>query len=280
MLRKPKFTLALAAVMFGAACEPRTAAEENAAHPIEQNESNLAEALPLATAAMDRAEFLRVIADAANAHAAGLDDRSVQSGLDGKRFSIRVRFGCSGAEQTDSDSALRWSVGKNSLSYEVRATPDISRDEPMLHDLPNETIESVEGFWIPRPWLSADACPRPARETTAAPETTEGPEATEVEPAPPIAGIAEYFTKDDSRVRSRAGRAYSAVEKLGADEALPADGLILLLEGRLTPWPDGRVVRCSGDGSARAPTCIASAHLDRAAILRPKSDKVIAEWRD
>lgn len=268
MLRKSRNRLLVTAALLCSACERRQAVTENEAMPVEQNEVNIGASLPLPTAVMDRAEFLKVVADAANAHAAGLNDRSAQTGLEGRRFEIRIRFGCEGAAPKNSTQAIRWSAEKDASSFEVRATPNISRDEPMLEDLPEETIESVEGFWIPRPWISADACPRPSTQSA------------KDEPAPPVAGIAEYFTKDDSRVRSRSGRAYSAVEKLGEDDALPSDGLVLLLEGRLTAWPDGRVIRCSGDGRLRPPACIASAHLDRAAVLRPVTDDVIAEWRD
>lgn len=268
MLRKSKIAMFGAALMVTGACERQTAPSENATVPVEQNEANIAEALPLPAAAMNRAEFLNAIAEAANAHVAGLDDRSAQSSLQGRRFAIRLRFGCSGPAQAGSIDALRWTGGKDASSLEVRATPNISLDEPMLKDLSEETIESVEGFWIPRPWLRADACPRPAAGEA------------EGEPAPPVAGIAEYFTKEDSRVRSRSGRAYSAVEKLGANDVLPTEGLVLLLEGRLTAWPNGRVIRCSGDGRSSPPGCIASAHLDRAAVLHPATDDVIAEWRD
>lgn len=268
MLRTSKIALLVAASAVTSACERQSAPSENATVPVEQNEANVAEALPLPEAAMDRAEFLKAISEAANAHVAGVDNKSAQSGLQGRRFAIRMRFGCNGPAQAGSTDALRWSSGKDASSFEVRATPNISLDEPMLKDLSEETIESVEGFWIPRPWLSADACPRPAAE------------ATEGAPMPPVVGIAEYFTAEDSRVRSRSGRAYSAVEKLGADDALPTDGLVLLLEGRITAWPDGRVIRCRGDGRFRPPACIASAHLDRATVLRPGTDDVIAEWHD
>jgi hypothetical protein len=268
MLRKSKIALLVAALAAASACERQSAPSENATVPVEQNEANTAEALPLPAAAMDRAEFLKTIAEAANAHVAGVDNKSAQSGLQGRRFAIRVRFGCNGPALAGSTDALRWSAGKDASSFEVRATPNISLEDPMFMDLSEETIETVEGFWIPRPWLSADTCPRPAAQ------------AIEVTPMPPVAGIAEYFTVEDSRVRSRSGRAYSAVEKLGADDALPTDGLVLLLEGRFTAWPDGRVIRCRGDGRFRPPACIASVHLDRASVIWPTTDEVIAEWRD
>ena len=99
-------------------------------------------------------------------------------------------------------------------------------------------------------------------------------------PAPQLVGIAQYFTAQDSRVGRRSGRPYVATEKIETPANLPKSGFILLLEGRFEAWPDGKVIRCTGSGRNRQPACIASAHLDRAAFLRPEDDSVVAEWRE
>jgi hypothetical protein len=257
-------------LIMAAACRgPEQPAPNNdLAAPEDDPAGNLVDALPLPDPALDRRAFLAAVAAAASAHTASGDDRKAQAALDGRRFAIRIRFGCGG---TASDEAvpLRWTANAESTSFEIRANPDLSLDSQSLESLDDQTIESVEGFWIPRPWLLDDACPRPVAGA----------------PATPIAlnesvGLAEYFTADDSRVGRRSGRPYLATRKVDPEKGLPTNGLILLLEGKFRKWPDGKVIRCSGSGRNSAPSCVASAHLDRAAFLQPGDDAVIAEWRD
>ena len=57
-------------------------------------------------------------------------------------------------------------------------------------------------------------------------------------------------------------------------------GLTLVLEGRFRAWPNGRVIRCWGSGVSHPPSCVASVHLDRAAIERPENNGMLAEWRN
>ena len=230
--------------------------------------TNIAEALPLPAPAMDRGAFLAAVARAASAHTAGTDDGKAQAELDGRRFAIRLRFGCSGPAVPGSDEPLRWSISEDKASFEVRATPDLSLDSEPFEGIPDETIEAVEGFWLTRPWLMIDACPA----------NRAAPPATAATPAR-LVGIAQYFTSEDSRVGHRSGRSYVSVEKVASAAELPDSGLVLLLEGRLRTWPGGKVIRCTGAGSASQPVCVAAARLDRAAFVRPDDGSVLAEWR-
>jgi hypothetical protein len=273
-----------AAMLLGvASCRGQDASEGNEAAPtpVANASANLVEALPLPEPALGRAGFLEAIAAAASAHTARIDDSDAQAALDGRRFSIRIRFGCGDPAPASANATLGWTPAKDSKSFEVRARPDLSLESPSLQSLSDETIEAVEGFWIPRPWLRTDACPAPRPEAEAPGDSAPGA----AEPAPPPAvarqaGLAQYFTADDSRVGRRSGRPYVATETVQSPEELPRNGLILVLEGRLEAWPDGKVIRCTGSGRDRPPACIASALLDRAAFLQPGDDAVIAEWRD
>ena len=91
-----------------------------------------------------------------------------QAALDGRRFAVRLRFGCGGPAGEASSDALRWRV-KSDESLEITATPDLSLDAPELAGAVTQTVEAVEGFWIPRPWLLSDACPAAEGRRRAAP---------------------------------------------------------------------------------------------------------------
>lgn len=268
MHKFPGMVAALAALA-AVACRGPESSSNEAVAPSPANETNIAETLPRPEPALDRNGFLRTIASVASAHTVGTDDRAMQSALDGRRFAIRVRFGCDGPAPNSSTAALRWTQDQDGKSFGIFAKPDLSLADEPLKDISDQTIEAVEGFWIPRPWENQGACPNPAADDEEA-----------ALPAPQLVGIAQYFTAEDSRVGRRSGRAYVATQKVESPAELPKSGLILLLEGRFEAWPGGKVVRCSGSGRNRRPACIASAHLDRAAFLRPDDSTVVAEWRD
>ena len=204
LVRTRSLRFAILALIMTGACQRQDA--EPAANQAEtpaNRETNIAEVLPLPAPAMDRAAFLAAVAHAASAHTAGIDDRKAQSELDGRRFAIRLRFGCSGPATSGSGEPLRWSISKDKASFEVRATPDLSLDSEPFEGSPSETIEAVEGFWLARPWLMDDACPAQRA----------GVPATAAAPAK-LVGIAQYFTSQDLRVGQRSGRSYVSVEKI------------------------------------------------------------------
>ena len=261
--------LAASAALAVAGCRAGDAPADNdavAASPA--NDATPAKELALPQPALDRAAFLKAMASAASARTTGAKDGLARQ-LDGRRFAIRVRFGCDGPAPATSTSALRWTHEKGGKSFGLYAKPDVSLADEPLKNISNQTIEAVEGFWIPRPWQVEDACPEGQASDDEA-----------VLPAPQLVGIAQYFTSEDSRVGRRSGRPYVATQTIEVPEELPRTGLILLLEGRFDAWPNGAVILCTGSGRNRQPTCIASAHLDRAAFLRPEDGSVIAEWRE
>ena len=251
------------------ACQgPERPAENEADVAPAANDVNLSEVLPLPEPALDRSGFLAAMASAASAQAS--DTKTVASpSLDGRRFAIRIRFGCDGPAPANSDTALRWTTAKDGKSYDVLAKPDLSQADEPLKAMSDQTIEAIEGFWIPRPWEHRGECPVAALDGSRAGL-----------PAPQLVGIAQYFTAEDSRVGRRSGRPYVATQKIASPADLPKSGLVLLLEGRFEAWPGGEVIRCIGSGRDQRPSCVASAHLDRAAFLKPQDSSVIAEWRE
>lgn len=240
---------------------------------------------------LDRARLLDAIRAAASAHSAGTDDRAAQRALAGRRFSIRLPFACPGLTGANG-SQYALTVRRDGRSFELRATPSLTADDAKIAGsaapLP-EGVEGIEGFWIDRPWLLTDTCPQPPQapppKSPQAPATEPSPAPSQPEPEaapqPPeaerTAGVVQILSKDDSRVGQRSGRDYRVVVRLAEDEA-PPEQLALVIDGRLRPWPGGRVIRCFGDDARVRPACVAGADIDRVAFVRSDTGEVLSEW--
>ena len=248
------------------ACEPRDDANKAAPEPPVEVVKHKSDAIPLPAPPLDRAALLGAVAQAASAHAAGIDDPQAQAVLDGRRFAIKLRFGCGGPAGEASSDALRWRV-KSDESLEITATPDLSLEAPELAGALTQTVEAVEGFWIPHPWLLSNACPALRQSSEAHPVVPEH-----------SVGIAQYYTPEGSRTERRSGRAYVSIAPAEPGEPLPQNGFVLLLEGRLQAWPGGPPIHCSSTSAAARPSCIVSVRLDRVAFTRPGDGAVIDEW--
>jgi hypothetical protein len=131
-------------------------------------------------------------------------------------------------------------------------------------------VEAVEGFWIPRPWQNGDRCP--AR--TADPLQAEPPT-----PSPQTVGLATVFGPNSSRLNRRGERPYELTLPV-SDAARPTQGLQLVLEGRLTALPDGRLIACRSASPDQRPVCLIGAQIDRVAVRDPASQRSLGEWRD
>lgn len=261
--------------------------------------SNLTNIMPLpeTSPTIDRAALLAAIGEAASAYAAGTDDMAAQRALAGRRFAFRMAFGCNDEQAIPKDAPLRLNIRADGKSYEARARFSIDAEEAGFAFTKAEAstasdkaapaakaaVETVEGFWIERPWLLAEQCPK---EPAAAPDepTTEDAKDKDAADAPaPLpprehsAGIAQYFTPADSRVGTRAGRDYVKVVTLAEGQTAPK-GMMLLVEGRLRAWPDGKIIECRDSRTGGRPVCIAGITVDRVAFERADDRTVVAEW--
>lgn len=266
-----------------AACGPAEPdnSVDNAAAP--ENETS-ASVLPVAVPPLDREALLIAVMRAASAAALGRDDAQVQRELDGKRFELRIRFGCNGP--TDAQQPLSWRFEEPSRTLRVAARPDVLADDPLVAAMiGTDGIEEVEGFWIPRPWLLSAACP--AVPSAASPPTESAPETEDSdEPPAPSApapteqriAIAQFFSDTDPRTGRRTDRAYEAVVAL-AEGAVPSrEGYNLVLSGRLQALPGRRVIHCAAPAPRERPDCIISAHIDEARMERPDNGTILARW--
>lgn len=286
----------LAALALLAACQPEPQDPGNIQN-IEEPTLNLP-AVPRPQPPLDRAGLFAAVAQAASAKASGADDAEAQRLLDGRRFELRIRFGCKGPSSELREEWLGWSFDRETSTLRVRARPTLSAEENLVLELGGDQFEAVEGFWIPRPWLLTPACPataavsaEPARsaadkalaKTAPAPAPARAaavPNEPNIEPVPrsPRIGIAQFYTETDSRTGRRDMRPYEAVKTLNDNQTIGSHGFNLVLSGRLKALPDKAVIACVAKGADSPPECIVSADFDRVWIERPDNRELIAEW--
>lgn len=234
-------------------------------------------ALPMPAPPINRASLLSEVTRAMSAAATGEDDTAAQRELSGKRFELRIRFGCAGPESRISGSALGWTFDSARRVLRVRAVPTISAQEPAIASMMPEHVEAVQGFWIPRPWILGAACPA-AETLSEAPADTKNPAETPPVVSAARVGIAQFFTEQDARTRRRDGRAYEATKTLPANSEPRASGFDLVLSGRLRAISN-RVIHCAGATPDRPPDCVVSADIDRVRVETPGTSEILADWR-
>jgi len=244
---------------------------------------------------LDRAKLLAAVAQAASAHASGIDDGTAQQTLDGRQFELRIRFGCSGPSSELREEWLGWTYDRQAGTLRVRAKPTLAAEDELVRAVGGDDFEAVEGFWIPRPWLLQPTCPaaavrsEPAEVAAEAAAEAQPAEAvsssaaadSEIsEPVPkwPRVGIAQFFSDTDPRTGRRSMRPYEAVKKRDSQLPVGSQGFNLVLSGRLKALPGKRVIACPAKGPDSPPECVVSADFDRVWIETPGTRDVIAEW--
>jgi hypothetical protein len=225
--------------------------------------------LPVPPPVAGRAELLAAVAQAASAFAAGQAQPKEVADLAGRRFSVRLPFGCLGPQAT---GAARYEYDAKKGSLKLTARPETWTKVEAIRDLVGTPgTEAIEGFWIPRPWIYPEACPAlrppPIPEGDASAPAAMGP-------AAPAVGLVSTFEAGDSRLQRRGSRPYEVVRKA---EAPPSGSFRLSLEGRVVEGPGGPVV-CRSDDPDRPPVCLVRVEFDRVAI-EGAAGEVFGEWR-
>lgn len=216
---------------------------------------------------VSRAELIAGGQAAASAYAAG-EDRSVPDLL-GRRFRLRLAFGCGGPALDPGPAQAYYQVDAAAGTVRLVARPAVWTDLPLVRAAPTPmATEVVEGFWIPRPWLASEACPR--RREVAPPATPTPVEA-------PTLGLAMFHTTEASRADRRGGRPYEHVIKSTGEADAPAGTYTLVLEGRIAGFPDGKAIHCWSESADHRPVCLYGADIDRVAF-EGSEGTVLADW--
>lgn len=193
---------------------------------------------------------------------------------------MRIPFGCTGPshaiDDTASDGLARWTWGPDRKTIQLSLTPgdwtgSALSFQPGAEANAEPVWEAVEGFWVPRPWLAAEACPDVRADLL---QTGLGPA------SPQTVGIAAVFEAGGSRIGRRNGRAYAFTVRARGDQPLtaPPGGYRLLLEGRVVGFPSGRAIRCRAAGPDERPVCVAAVQLDKVAF-EDAAGATLSEWR-
>lgn len=222
---------------------------------------------PVAPSILGRGDLIGIGRAAADAYTAGVEPPAPTPTLDGRRFEIRLPFGCGGPTEA-ADAPLGWRYDEKTGTLRLQARPVRWIAAAWLPPDAAAGVESMDGFWISRPWTASEACPAGSPSPAA--------------PAPPpdeTLGLVTFASATGSRVGRRAGEAFTAVKKLDRDALDVGGGFRLRLTGRLASAPGGRSVLCqSPGGPARRPICLIAAALDEVAIENGATGETLATW--
>jgi hypothetical protein len=243
---------ALAAVGCG-----RQPAEQRQDANLAAPKPEVAAPIPLPQPKLDRQQLIFATMQALSAAALGANDSDAQKQLKGREFELRLRFGCPGAP---SDPSRNWSYDETSHALRTHFSADLAGERIPASDLLLKDYEGVAGFAIERPLLLSAGCP--------------AAQFAPMNSAQRTIAVVQLFTSEDSRVQ-RPETSYDVTKAVEENEK-PAEGLDLVIAGRLAELSDGRVIHCAAkDGP---PACIISAKFDRVAIENPATGSVLGEW--
>jgi hypothetical protein len=263
-----------AALLLTGACQSGESQQNQADNAANAAQQQTVPRLPIPTPEppMSREQLLVATMRAASAFAAGSDDAELQKSLANKDYEFRIRFGCDGPDKAGTDEPFGWTYDAKTRALKVRATPALSPKDVPVKALAGVAFETVEGFWLRRPWLLTPVCPK-AEDDAASDETSEAAAV----PASQSVGIAQFFTATDPRTMRRSGRPYEATKKLEADQP-PSGGFDLVLTGRLVALPDGRVIACTRSQTGDRPACLISVQFGKVSIERADTHEQLAQW--
>lgn len=212
--------------------------------------------LKIADDTLNRGGIILAALHATTAAALSRDDKAEQAQLRGRQFELRIRFGCPG----EKNPGRSWSYDEDKNVLRVQVKSDLTDKELPASDLLGKSYQGAVGFALGRPWLLTAGCPLPGFAGIGSSE--------------PTIVIAQLFTDTDSRVQ-RPQASYQLTKEIPAEQQ-PAQGLDLVLSGRLAELSDGRPIHCAGrDG---APACIVSARIDRVAVENPADGSILGQW--
>lgn len=220
---------------------------------------------------LTRADIIDGVNRASLQYAATGKLASGKDSLVGRRFSLRIPFGCNGAQIAGAQAALTFDAANQSVTLSAR--PGNWTTLPIIQALPGiADIESVEGFWLPRPWSDSEACP----------PNIDYP--VPVTPTPPTAqtlGLAQIFAANSSRVGQHADHPYEFTRKIPAgDSSLMSHSYELVLEGRITGFADGQALHCWAESPNHQPICLYAVSFDHVAFEDGDTGEVLANWND
>jgi len=231
-----------------------------------------AEPEPALSGIFGRADLIALAAAGADAAAAGRDAGPEIAQADGRRFELRLPFGCNGPAAENSDAAMRWRYDPEAGALRISVDPVAWTARDWWPADAASGVEAIEGFWIARPWTSNEACPaggdRPAA-AGAEPVTLPGQ----------TLALGQIFFADGGRGGRRDGKPYEAVVRVAEDQLDASGGFRLRISGRIARTGNVGPVRClQPAGPEQRPICLVSVVMDEVAVENSTSDATLATW--
>jgi hypothetical protein len=258
-------------------CDRGEERPESAPAPVVTEVEPAAPSLPRPRPPLDRAAILAAVDQAASEYASGAQAAGSDP-LVGRPFALVSAFACeplldAAALNGLPDGVARAGWGPERRTIQLTLRPGDWLQSALMADQGQAgQWETVEGFWLSRPWQKSEACPAVSRDPLSG--EAGAPDAE-------TAGIAAVFGSDSSRIGQRNGRAYVHTIRPSDDEASlvrPSAGYRSRVEGRVAAFPNGRAVRCRAAGPDRRPVCVMAVTLDRFAFTTAEG-AVLSEWR-
>lgn len=246
---------------------------------------------------LTRSDLIAAAARTADAYAQGQAAPPEFADLAGRRFTLRLSFGCDGPGSEEEGAWAFWSYDAEQETLRATVTPEVWTDADFVKASATATeFEAAEGFWLSRPWMSVGECPvrpgRLGREDAAQASSTQeipGQESnaasepnaeTAAAPVRQTLAIVEFFEPGSRRTARRNGRPYRLVTEVPAAEIDLRNGLRLVLEGRLAALGNGQPIVCRSERTNERPLCIISVDIGRIAISDASGERTFAEWAD
>ena len=242
--------------------------------PVPQVQPPAVALAPLPPPPLSRGELIASADAAASAYADQSSDKPpTKDTLIGRRFSLKIPFGCDGGQMAPSGTQVFTEYDATKKTLRLVARSAAWKTLPLVQGLADiDQIESVEGFWIPRPWSTSEACP---------PRRSDAIPATPTAPTAPSLGLARVFTSGGTRALQRGERPYEFVQKIpDGDAAALSRSFNLVLQGRVVGFDRSTALRCWSESTAHRPICLYGVEFDRVAFEDGADGKVLAEWRE
>lgn len=221
---------------------------------------------------LGRSDLIALAAAAADAASAGGAASPEIMAANGRRFEVRLPFGCDGPADEGSEAPMRWLYDAAEEVLRVHVAPIVWTTADWRAAGAPLDAEAIEGFWVARSWTSSEACPPVATR----------PQVTGAEPVT-LAGqtlaLAQFFAAADTRQGRRGGRPFQTSTRIAPDAFDQSRGLRLRLSGRIGTVPGGGPALCRQPGGAeQRPICVIAVTIGEVAIENPSNGEALATW--
>lgn len=223
-------------------------------------------------AVLDRSDLIALAAAAADVAGSGGDPRPEIAQAGGRRFELRLPFGCDGPSSEDSEAAMRWHYDAETETLRLHVEPVTWTGGDWWPGGAATNIESIKGFWIARPWTASEACP------------VAGDRAVPVGAEPVMLpgqtlALGQLFFSEGRRSTRRDDRPYKTAIRIPESDLDASAGFRLRVSGRIARTRGAGPVRCRQPaGPEQRPICLVSVVIDEVAIENPAKDETLATW--